>query len=329
MLRLDVDGGGGAPDCGVGPNNYTIPADNPFVADGDEKCDEIWATGLRNPWRFSFDRQTDDMYIGDVGQKTWEEISYQPANTASLNYGWRCYEGDADYNLSGCSTDQSVYTFPISVYESNDGPCSVTGGFVYRGANYPGMVGEYFYGDYCSGEIWSLQTDPPGTFTETYHLDTSYSISTFGEDMYGELYLADRSGGDIYQLQDSNPVNYLSLQKEAPLTAVSGQPITYTLTVQNSSSLTLTNVTITDTLPTGAAYISGGSLTDSVVSWPLFDLQPHGQAAVQFIITATNTVVNHDYRATAVGSHEATGDPVTTFVGPVWHLYLPSILKPQ
>ena len=328
MLRLDVDGGGLAPDCGQAPANYTIPADNPFVVDNDAKCNEIWATGLRNPWRYSFDRQFHDLYIGDVGQGTWEEINFQPANTGGLNYGWRCYEGNNAYNLSGCSANPSVYTFPIDVYESNNGPCAVTGGFVYRGTWYPEMNGRYFYGDYCSGQIWSVQTDPPGAFPTTYHLDTSYLISTFGEDAYGELYLADRSGGRIYRLQDNNEVAYLKLKKEAPATAVSGQPFTYTLTVQNSGNFTMNNVTLTDTLPTGATYVSGGSLTNGVVSWPAFNLPPYsGEVSRQFVVTATTNVSNVDYRASANGGYEATGTAVVTIMEPASHIYLPSILK--
>jgi uncharacterized repeat protein (TIGR01451 family) len=244
-----------------------------------------------------------------------------------LNYGWRCYEGNAPYTLSGCSTDTSVYTFPISVYESNNGPCAVTGGFVYRGTWYPEMNGRYFYGDYCSGQIWSIDTDPPGAFPTTLELDTSYRISTFGEDAYGELYLADLNGGGIYRLQDDNEVDYLQLQKTAPTTAVSGQPFTYTLTVQNSGNFTMTNVTITDTLPTGANYVSGGSLTSGVVSWPAFNLSPYSEASVQFVVTATETVTNMNYGAVADGGYEAVGTAVVTIIEPASHIYLPTMLK--
>ncbi|MBE2222876.1 MAG: DUF11 domain-containing protein, partial [Anaerolineae bacterium] len=203
----------------------------------------------------------------------------------------------------------------------------VTGGFVYRGTWYPEMNGRYFYGDFCSGQIWSVQTDPPGAFPTTYHLDTSYSISTFGEDAYGELYLADRAGGRIYRLQDNNEVAYLKVKKVAPLTAVSGQPFTYTLTAQNSGNFTMNNVTITDTLPADANYVSGGSLAGGVVSWPPFTLPPYGELSVQVVVTATTNVTNTDYRASADGGYAATGTAVVTFIEPVFPTYLPSVFK--
>jgi uncharacterized repeat protein (TIGR01451 family) len=329
MLRLDVDGGGLSPECSEAPVNYTIPADNPYVSDQDEKCNEIWAIGLRNPWRFSFDAQFHDLYIGDVGQNAREEIDFQPAGTGGLNYGWRCYEGNLPYNPAGCNPDTSVYTFPIDDYGQENGRCAVTGGFVYRGSNYPAMTGHYFYGDYCSGEIWSMQTDPPGAFPKTTHQDTNFNISTFGEDAFGELYLADRSGGKIYRLQDNAEAVYLRVQKEAPLSVVSGQPFTYTLTVQNSHPVTLTNVIITDTLPAGATYVSGGSLNGNIVSWPTFDLAPYSEEIVQFVVTAETAVINNEYRATTDGGHEAVGTPVTTLIEPVSHIYLPVVLKPR
>lgn len=329
MLRLDVDGGGFAPDCGQSPANYTIPQDNPFVFDNDDKCNEIWAYGLRNPWRYSFDRQFHDLYIGDVGQFTWEEINFQPANTGGQNYGWRCYEGNAPYNLNSCNTDTSVYTFPIHVYESNNGPCSVTGGYVYRGTWYPELNGHYFYGDFCSGEIWSLHTDPPGAFPQMLYLDTNSWISTFGEDAYGELYFADRSGGRIYRLQTDNQVNHLSAKANAPISIAVGDPLTYTIKVQNSGNVTLTNVTVTNSLPTYASYVSGGTLMGNVVSWPTFDLAPYGDEMVQFVVTTTTAVVNDDYRVSADGEYEAFGAPVYTFVEPVTTVYLPAVSKPR
>ncbi len=327
LLRLDVDGGGSSPDCGIGDTHYTIPADNPFVADNDSKCNEIWATGLRNPWRFSFDRQTDEMFIGDVGQNAWEEIDYQPAATSGQNYGWRCYEGNHEYNTNGCNPDTSVYTFPVAEYYQDNGRCAVTGGFVYRGSWHPAMNGSYFYGDYCSGDIWSLQKTGSGIFEKTHHLNTSYLISTFGEDAYGEIYLADRGSGHIYRLQDDNEVAYLSIEKEAPLTAVAGDPFTYTLTIQNRGSFTMTNVTVTDTVPSHATYQSGGTLTGDTVSWPSFTLAPYSQASVQFTVTSTQSVINNDYRAAADEGYEATGTAVVTLIGPIWHTYLPTILK--
>jgi glucose/arabinose dehydrogenase len=183
MLRIDVDSG----------TPYAIPSDNPYV--GGDGADEIWAIGLRNPWRFSFDRETNDLYIGDVGQNLWEEISYQAAGTpGGLNFGWRCREGSHTYN-SNPPCDDPAYlatlTDPIAEYSHSEGR-SVTGGFVYRGILYPALVGRYFFADYVEGKIWSLYkttSDPDAWSTPELELDTGLSISGFGEDETGELYV--------------------------------------------------------------------------------------------------------------------------------------------
>jgi glucose/arabinose dehydrogenase len=204
LLRIDVETGT--------PTTYTVPATNPYTQTVGYRP-EIWALGLRNPWRFSFDRQTGDLYIGDVGQDAWEEVDYQPAaNAGGMNYGWRCKEGTHDYNFSGtCST----LTLEPPVAEYNHGPgdsigCSITGGFVYRGPAYAFMQGMYFYADYCTGRIWGLKND--GTGWQTQELtDTAYSISTFGEDEAGNLYLASYGGGQIYVMGDLELRTYLPL----------------------------------------------------------------------------------------------------------------------
>jgi glucose/arabinose dehydrogenase len=204
LLRIDVETGT--------PTTYTVPATNPYTQTVGYRP-EIWALGLRNPWRFSFDRQTGDLYIGDVGQDTWEEVDYQPAaNAGGMNYGWRCKEGTHDYNFSGtCST----LTLEPPVAEYNHGPgdsigCSITGGFVYRGPAYAFMQGMYFYADYCTGRIWGLKND--GTGWQTQELtDTAYSISTFGEDEAGNLYLASYGSGQIYVMGDLEFKIYLPL----------------------------------------------------------------------------------------------------------------------
>jgi glucose/arabinose dehydrogenase len=191
MLRIDVDAA--AP--------YAIPADNPFVADG-TALDEIWAYGLRNPWRFSFDRLTGDLFIGDVGQYDVEEIDFQAASsTGGENYGWSCMEGDAAPNYNAC--DSSPLTAPILVYDH--GPeCSVTGGYLYRG-NIGGLHGRYVFGDYCSGEIWSAA--PSGeSWTAAPWADTALRISAFGEDETGELYVVDLVGGSIFRFESPSAV---------------------------------------------------------------------------------------------------------------------------
>lgn len=192
MLRIDVDNG----------NPYAIPPGNPF-ADDDFTADEIWALGLRNPWRFSFDRLTGDMWIADVGQDSWEEIDFQPASsTGGENYGWRCYEGFAPYNTNNCGP-AGEYTPPIHAYaNSNSVGCSVTGGFVYRGEAFPALYGKYIYADYCSGRFWSLEPDGQGGWVNTELINTTNSeFVTFGEDKSGELFVGGIGSGNIFRIK--------------------------------------------------------------------------------------------------------------------------------
>ena len=179
--------------------SYEIPADNPFVGD-DAYRPEVWSRGLRNPWRISFDNQTGDMWIGDVGQNAYEEINHEPKNKGGRNYGWRCWEAGAEYNDDGCG-DKSAYTFPVAQYKHEGASCggSVTGGFVYRGSSQADMSGHYVYADYCKGRIYALNSAGP-TFTAKLLKDTDFGITTFGVDSGGELYLADAKTGTIYQL---------------------------------------------------------------------------------------------------------------------------------
>ena len=191
MLRIDIDAEG-VP--------YGIPADNPFVGN-DEVLDEIWAIGLRNPWRYSFDRLTGDLWIGDVGQNAFEEIDFQPTSSAGgENYGWRCYEGDDQFDSSpSCNGD---YTFPVHTlpHGFNSPYCSVTGGVVYRGSNYPELYGKYLYGDFCDDDLLSIESDGDGGWTAEVLAEFSITYSTFGEDNEGEVYLANYFGGQIYQI---------------------------------------------------------------------------------------------------------------------------------
>ncbi len=202
VSRIDVDSGPGvSPDCeGIGTGNYTIPNSNPFIDGAGNDCDEIWAVGLRNPWQSSFDSGTNDLYIGDVGQNAWEEISHQPGNsTGGENYGWRCYEGDHPFNTTGCGPMGS-YTFPIFEYANSPG-YSVTGGYVYRGSLYPDMVGHYIFADAGAGDFWDLDTD--NNWASTFHSNLSFGVVSFGEDINGEIYVVN-IGGTIYHLQEAN-----------------------------------------------------------------------------------------------------------------------------
>jgi glucose/arabinose dehydrogenase len=202
ILRIDPQGDAFPADP---DRNYTVPATNPFV--GVPGADEIWAYGLRNPWRFSFDRATGDLFIGDVGQNAWEEIDYQPAASAGgENYGWRCYEGTHAFNLAGCGPPGD-YVAPILEYPHSQG-CSVTGGYRYRGPSFPNLQGTYLYADYCTGVIWGA-TDAGGSWTSTPLLSSFLSISSFGEDEHGELYVADRVAnvGGVYRVVDNSPTD--------------------------------------------------------------------------------------------------------------------------
>jgi glucose/arabinose dehydrogenase len=204
ISRIDVDSdpGGAPPDCvGQGAGNYTIPPDNPLIDGQGGTCDEIWALGFRNPFRSSFDRLTGDLYIADVGQDLWEEIDVQPKNSSGgENYGWRCYEGNHEFNTLACgpATD---YTFPIFEYSHDEG-CSVSGGYVYRGTKYPAMQGHYLLTDYCSGKFRDLIRNDVGDWIATLHtLPATSGFASFGEDSEGELYVVNNVTGVIYRVQ--------------------------------------------------------------------------------------------------------------------------------
>ena len=198
ILRLDVDG----------EEPYTIPDDNPFKNSTSNK-EEIWAYGLRNPWKFSFDSENGELWIADVGQGNLEEINKVSPNDAGLNYGWRCYEGSAPYNTKNCP-DSNTLTFPVTAYShSNDGlsKCSITGGYVYRGSEFPNMVGKYIFADYCSNEIGMLTADGSDDYEITYFGPFAGNLSSFGEDNSNSIYVAGVENGIIYKVLDSNALH--------------------------------------------------------------------------------------------------------------------------
>lgn len=232
-IPLGDGGGGGDPDDNAqdlnellgkllrikvtGEQTYTIPADNPYLNDNNPATRaEIWALGLRNPWRISFDRLTHDLYIGDVGQGAYEEISFQPANsTGKENYGWDCREGAHPHpgSQSPLCTANSSFTEPIFEYSRTENetnppaPCSsITGGYVYRGAAYPALVGHYILADYCSGKFWSVIRNGQGQWASTAHGKLMSNASTFGEAHNGELYVASRGDGILYRITTPSQV---------------------------------------------------------------------------------------------------------------------------
>ncbi|MFC4688748.1 PQQ-dependent sugar dehydrogenase [Epilithonimonas pallida] len=185
MLRIDVNS----------DNAYNIPSDNPFV--GIDGADEIWAYGLRNAWKFSFDRTTNQVWIADVGQGDIEEINKVSAATPGINYGWRCYEGNTPYNTTGCA-NASTMTFPVAQYDHSGGKCSITGGYLYRGNLYTDLVGKYVFADYCSAQIGVLDTSNTMVWSPSF----SANFTTFGEDNQKQLYVA--AGNTIYKIKTNN-----------------------------------------------------------------------------------------------------------------------------
>ncbi|MEO8082774.1 MAG: PQQ-dependent sugar dehydrogenase [Ardenticatenales bacterium] len=190
MLRIDVDNG----------SPYGIPPDNPFV-DAPRHAPEIWAYGLRNPWRFAFDSATGDLYIADVGQNLYEEVDFQPADSkGGENYGWNVMEGNHCYNADTCDRRDKV--LPVAEYDHNTG-LSITGGEVYRGATYPGLNGTYFYADYSRGRIWALSRGADGRWRNAEIMTGKNGITSFGLDEDGEIYVALETGR-IQRLRDAN-----------------------------------------------------------------------------------------------------------------------------
>jgi glucose/arabinose dehydrogenase len=186
LLRIDLDHG----------DPYAIPAGNPFAVSGGAK--EIWALGLRNPWRFAFDAPTGLLYIADVGQNAWEEVDVAPANQGGLNYGWRIMEGAHCYNASSCSSMGLVP--PAVEYDRSNGQCAIIGGFVYRGSRFPALAGQYFYADLCAGWVRSFTYGGGAVTGQTsWHLDVGVSGPvSFGQDANGELYLL--ASGNVYRV---------------------------------------------------------------------------------------------------------------------------------
>ncbi|MEC3876870.1 PQQ-dependent sugar dehydrogenase [Chryseobacterium salviniae] len=187
LLRLDINS--------TGP--YNIPPGNPFV--GTDGAYEVWAYGLRNAWKFNFDTVSGNVMIADVGQENIEEINKMPITQAGINYGWRCYEGNDPYNTSGCAA-QSTMTFPVAVYDHSGGKCSITGGYVYRGTQYPALQGKYIFADYCSTQIGIMNSDNSITWSAAF---SGNNFSTFGINSQNELFVAAVNNGKIFRVTTS------------------------------------------------------------------------------------------------------------------------------
>src|SRR5262245_19175302 len=255
ILRIDVD----HTDPGL---NYAIPPNNPFVSTPNTR-DEIWAYGLRNPWRFTFDRATHDLLIGDVGQSSWEEIDFQPASsTGGENYGWNRMEGTHCFEpASGCN--DGTLTLPVLEYDHGGGRCSVTGGYRYRGSAIPSLVGRYLYADFCTGDVRSAAPDGGGVWSSSPLINTPYFVSTFGEDEQGELYLAHRdSSGAFYKFVPAMSIGDVSLVEGNAGTT--NAVFTVTISPAPSAMLMVNYTTADGTATAGSDYgASNGTLTFS------------------------------------------------------------------
>ena len=249
MLRIDIDNTEGS-------TNYAVPSNNPFVGDPNA-LDEIWSYGLRNPWRFSFDSETDELWIGDVGQGSIEEINRAPAGVSGQNYGWRCYEGTQEYNTSGCP-NQSELTFPMAEYSHSGGNCSITGGYVYRGEIYENFLGVYFYADFCSGEIGTIDQSN----NQINHGSYNGSWVSFGEDKNKELYIIDNFGsiykieGNILSTTDFN-INTISIYPN---------PASNIINIKSSNNSFIKNISIYDLKGSIALTKNISSLTETNIS---------------------------------------------------------------
>jgi glucose/arabinose dehydrogenase len=188
ILRIDVDAGGDEP--------YGIPADNPYADGADGRRPEIWATGMRNPWRIRFDPATGDLWVGDVGQGSFEEIDIVPAGVGGLDFGWNVMEGAVCFRDDAC--DEEGLVLPVAAYDHDEG-CSVTGGSVYRGTAQPALAGRYVYADYCSGRFWTLDTEVEGA-EPVVVLDSSRRISAVAPGPDGELFATDLTAGELLRV---------------------------------------------------------------------------------------------------------------------------------
>ncbi len=198
ILRIDVNNDDFPLDV---TKNYAIPSNNPF-AGAIPGADEVWLMGLRNPWRFSFDRQNGDIFIGDVGEGAWEEVNYLSSAVGGENFGWPCYEGVNEFDLTGCGTIAN-YIFPsLSIAYPNNTCAVIIGGFNFRDPNYPRLNGWYFFNDWCTGILWAADTNPGSTWN-AFNVGSmgTFFITGFAEGENGELYVV--SNWKIFQITDS------------------------------------------------------------------------------------------------------------------------------
>jgi glucose/arabinose dehydrogenase len=307
ILRIDVDGG----------TPYAIPPTNPFLSTPGA-LPEIWAWGLRNPWRFSFDRLTGDLFIADVGEETREEVNFQPATSpGGENYGWPLMEGTACFNPpAGCN--DGTLTLPILEYVHN-GDCAITGGYRYRGSQFAALSGLYFYGDLCSGQIWGASQNG-SVWTTTPLLDSPHTISTFGEDEGGELYVAHYSGaadGAISRIVSTAPT--LAFTGEVGYISDGMEP-------NSGSPSTTFTFRVKYTEPTGSPPQAGSPkvhilngrspIPGSPFAMALASGTPATGAIYTLGIMLSAGSYSHRFEAADSNGIPATGPPTSTQAGP-------------
>ena len=275
LLRIDVENGS---------LSYTIPPTNPFASSSTVRK-EIWAYGLRNLWRFSFDRGSGDMYLADVGRNMFEEIDLQPAAAAGgQNYGWNTMEG-LFCNVSGACPPPGL-TLPVSVYDHGDGNGSITGGYVFRGPHNQLLRGKYFYGDFISGHLAALVNEG-SAWQQSWLLTAPFAVSTFGEDELGNLYVANYSGGAVDIISSAGVDGWL-----AAATTVGAPPggvASLALSLGNGGLQSATSVTVTASLPAGLTFAgatpSPSSLLENQLSWTFSNVAFQSTSQISLMLT--------------------------------------------
>ena len=255
-----------------------FPPDNPFVNTAGARG-EIWAYGLRNPWRFSFDRATGDLWIADVGQDTYEEVDFQPAaSRGGENYGWNRMEGLHCYQ-AGCQ--MQGLTLPIAEYSHAAGACSVSGGFVYRGRVSPGLRGIYLYGDYCSGQIWGVERQGNG-WTNRQLLASGFTITTFGEDEAGEVYVANAGNGSVHHIEGSRAPRFSAASVVNAASFAGGMVAGSLATVFAAGVRDDAGTSVADRVPL-PNVLAGVSVTVAGIAAPVYSVSNvNGQEQVNF-----------------------------------------------
>ncbi|WP_130733276.1 sorbosone dehydrogenase family protein [Flavobacterium sp. J27] len=270
MLRIDVDNV-------TSPPFYTIPATNPYV--GQAGKEEIWALGLRNPWKFSFDSVTGDLWIADVGQGAHEEVNKTTMPLPNdLNYGWRCYEGNTSYNSSGCPVS-SALTFPLIDVNHSTGACSITGGYVYNGTAYPNLQGKYLFTDYCDSRIGIVTSTGALSYTPSF---SGNNFVTFGEDNNKELYIAAINNGTIYKITDTSLATEDFTKKGF---VIYPNPTKESFTIENTNALVSKSITIHD--------LSGKKILSKAVNGTVTVIIPNLVTGVYLLTVTDNNDENY------------------------------------